>query len=341
MGIAFLEPWVWLLAGATAVPIAIHLLSRDRSRRIRFPSVRFLKPTRLSAVTRRSIQDWPLLLLRIVLVLVAVAAWAGPVFVTPARQAAWTARVARAVVLDDRAAPPDDELRSARPGETFARERVRDAVHDALRWLDEQSATTREIVVLGAFKRGSVDAADFVDVPDGVGVRLVRTSDGGSRREREIIRLQLRGDRVVRVTEHLTLGTGATVVHEVAAAPVDVVPIRVDAPAGQRDEAEAALRAVLRRGLRLPPAGLMEPIALDWPGDVERLASDIETRLAAPLDGWEPDVMTDTELGALARPTRPVGAARPDDHGDRRALWAFVLLLLAVETWVRRGRAWA
>lgn len=340
MGMTFLAPWVWLLAGAVALPIAIHLLARDRSRQARFPTVRFLEATRLSAATRRTLQDWPLLLVRVVLILVAVAALAGPVFVTPARQAAWTARVARAIVLDDRAAPPDDELRSARPGAIFSRARVRDAVNDAMRWLGDQRSSTREIVVLSAFKRGAVDGADFVGVPEEIGIRLVRSTDGTSTREREISRLQLRDEGVVRILERLTLTPATTDAREVEVTRLARIPIRVLAPAGRQAEADAALRAVLRRGVRLPPAGLMQSLEVPWPGDVEALAAAIDAQVAAPLDGWEPDVMTDAELAGLARPAQANGAASPDDHGDRRTLWAMVLALLAVETWTRRGAAW-
>ena len=120
MGITFLQPWAWLLAATVALPIAVHLLARNRSRRMPFPTLRFLEVTKLSAVSRQTLQDVPLLAVRIALVLAAVAALAGPVFVTPAREAAWAGRVARAVVLDDRTAPTEDELRSAAVGASFA-----------------------------------------------------------------------------------------------------------------------------------------------------------------------------------------------------------------------------
>jgi hypothetical protein len=248
--------------------------------------------------------------------------------------------VARAIVLDDSAAPPEDELRSAAVGTTFARSRVRDAVSDAARWLAEQRPAHREIVVLSAFKRGAVDAADFVGVPPEVGIRLVRSSNGTAVREREISRLQLRVEGVVRVLERLTLGPEATGVREIRADVVSPVPITVNAGAGDQETAEAALRAVLRRGLRLPPAGLLQPIDVEWTGDVASLAASLDARLAAPLDGWEPESMSDADLAALSRPSTRAADARPDDLGDRRTLWALVLVLLGLETWMRRGVAW-
>ncbi|MGE0460306.1 MAG: BatA domain-containing protein [Vicinamibacterales bacterium] len=340
MGVTFLTPWAWLLAVAVALPIAIHLLARTRSRRVAFPSLRFIEPTTLSAVTRRALQDWPLLVVRIAVVLVAVAALAAPIFITPARQAAWASRVARAVVLDDSAAPPEDELRSAAVGATFARSRVQDAISDAARWLADQRPARREIVVLSAFKRGAVDAADFVGVPPEVGIRLVRSSDGTAVREREITRLELRDEGAVRVLERVTLAPGATEVREVRAEPVSSMPVTVKAGAGEQPAADAALRAVLRRGLRLPPAGLLQAVEVEWTGDVATLAAAIESRLAAPLDAWEPEPMSDAELAALSRPSASAPDARPDDLGDRRTMWALVLVLLGLETWLRRGGTW-
>ncbi|MCC7031251.1 MAG: BatA domain-containing protein [Acidobacteria bacterium] len=340
MGVTFLSPWAWLLAGAVVLPILIHLLARTRSRRVAFPSLRFLEATPLSAVTRRTLQDWPLLLVRIAVVLAAVAALATPVFITPAREAAWASRVARAVVLDDSAAPPEDELRSAAVGATFSRSRVRDAVADAARWLADQRPAHREIVVLSAFKRGAVDAADFVGVPPEVGIRLVRSSNGTAVRERDITRLQLRDEGLVRVLERVTLGPRATEIREIRADPMPAAPVTVTAAEGERAVADAALRAVLRRGLRLPPAGLLQPVEVAWTGDVASLALSIESRLAAPLDAWEPEPMSDAELAVLARPSATAQDARPDDLGDRRTLWALVLVLLGLETWLRRGGTW-
>jgi len=340
VGISFLQPAVWLTAVAIALPIAIHLLTRASRTPVQFPSLRFLEPTQLSASSRRTIQDWPLLLLRIAIVLLAIAALAGPIVVTPAREAAWRARVARAVVLEDRTAAPEDELRSAAVARTFARQRLRDAVADGVRWLEQQAPSTREIVVLSAFRRGSTDAADFAAVPPHVGIRLVRTAEGSGTREREVSRLLWRDGRAVRVIERLTLSASATEVREVEATTLDEVPVRVTASPEEQPAADAALRAVLRRGLRLPPAGLLEPVSVTWPGDVERLADALQARLAAPLDAWEPETLADAELAAISRAPEAHGRPTPVDAGDRRLAWALALSLLVAEIWFRKGGAW-
>ena len=335
MGITFLQASAWLLATAVALPIAVHLLARNRSRRMPFPTLRFLEVTKLSAVSRQTLQDLPLLVVRMAIVFAAVAALAGPVFITPAREAMWAGRVARAVVLDDRTAPPEDELRAAAVGATFARARLRDAVGDAVRWLGVQRPAAREIVVLSTFRRGTVSAGDFVEVPDDVSVRLIRSADAAAVREREIARLQLRDEGLVRVTERLTLGNTTTEVREIGAERLAEPPITVRATPGEQVRADGALRAVLRRGLRLPPAGLLEPIAVEWPGDAARLAAQLESRLAAPLAGWEPESMSDADLAALSRQAPRPSRPRPEDMGDRRTIWLLVLVLLGVEWWVR------
>jgi Aerotolerance regulator N-terminal len=340
VGITFLEPAVWLAALAVAFPIAIHLLTRATRTPVRFPSIRFLEATRLSASSRQRIQDWPLLLLRIAVIVLAIAALAGPIVVTPAREAAWRARVARAVVLEDRTAAPEDELRSAAVARTFARQRLRDAVADGVRWLEQQAPSTREIVVLSAFRRGPTDAADFAAVPPHVGIRLVRTADGSGTREREISRLLWRDGRAVRVIERLTLTAGATEVREVEATTLDEVPVRVTATPQEQPAADAALRAVLRRGLRLPPAGLLEPVSVTWRGDVEQLADALQAKLAVQLDAWEPETLGDAELAAIARAPAAQGRPTPVDAGDRRLAWALVISLLVAEIWFRKGAAW-
>jgi hypothetical protein len=111
----------------------------------------------------------------------------------------------------------------------------------------------------------------------------------------------------------------------------------VAASPADRPAADAALRAVLRRGLRLPPAGLLEPITVEWPGDVEALAEVIERRLQAPMDAWEPETLSDAELARISRAPQPTGEPTPVDSGDRQMVWAFVVALLLAEWWMREG----
>ena len=129
---------------------------------------------------------------------------------------------------------------------------------------------------MSAFRRGSTDAADFAAVPNDVGIRLVRTGDATEVRSREISRLAWRDGRPVRILEQMVLTPDSTEVRELSAQPLDDLPIRVVARPGDQAAADAAVRAVLRRGLRLPPAGLLEPIEVEWPGSVEGLAAEVK-----------------------------------------------------------------
>ncbi len=171
----------WLVPAAfgglalVAVPIAIHLLVRQHSRQVPFPSLRFLEASRLAALKRRSIQDAPLLLCRVLMIAAAVAALAAPVIDTAARRAEHAKRVARAVVIGeglDRA----DRSRVKRPAHfayaTFSRARLADGLADAVRWLETQPPASREIVIAATFRRGQLHQSDIDRVPADIGIRL-------------------------------------------------------------------------------------------------------------------------------------------------------------------------
>ena len=84
--------WVWLLAATVALPDCRSTCwPRNSQAAHPFPTLRFLETTRLSAASRQTLQDWPLLAACGSCCLAAVAALAGPVLVTPAREAAWAA----------------------------------------------------------------------------------------------------------------------------------------------------------------------------------------------------------------------------------------------------------
>ena len=141
----------WL--AALALPIAIHLLVRQQTRVLAFPSLRFLHETALAAFRRRAIQDAVLLACRLAVLALAVAAMAGPILRSSSRDRAQAGRLSRAIVAVDRevSAAPGEAFRSAR----FERARLADAIADALRWLEAQPPSAREIAFTGAFRRVS------------------------------------------------------------------------------------------------------------------------------------------------------------------------------------------
>src|SRR5262245_4892484 len=101
----------WLVPAALAgialvlLPIAVHLLVRQPARRLPFPSLRFLHETQLAALRRRTIQDAWLLLCRALIIALAAIAFAGPVFRSDARMAAFAARTSRAIITIDSVDP--------------------------------------------------------------------------------------------------------------------------------------------------------------------------------------------------------------------------------------------
>lgn len=99
MGVSFLTPL--FLAGfiGVMVPLIIHLIRRHRGRVIPFPSLMFLRRLPVETVQRRTLRDWPLLLLRIgALVLIALA-FARPVLQLGAEEDGVAGDPLREVVL--------------------------------------------------------------------------------------------------------------------------------------------------------------------------------------------------------------------------------------------------
>ena len=85
----WLNPLALFALAAIAAPILIHILVRRTAERFPFPTLRFLKPTRLAAIRRHLLEDWRLLAIRAALLAAAAAALAGPLIVTNGRRQAW------------------------------------------------------------------------------------------------------------------------------------------------------------------------------------------------------------------------------------------------------------
>ncbi len=99
MGVSFLTPL--FLAGllAVTVPIIIHLIRRHRGKIIQFPSLMFLRQLPIQSVRRRSIRDWPLLLMRVGALMLIAAAFARPVLQLGAEEDGLVQDALREVVL--------------------------------------------------------------------------------------------------------------------------------------------------------------------------------------------------------------------------------------------------
>jgi hypothetical protein len=177
------NPWAWLGLSAIAVPIAVHLLARTQAVRERFPSMRFLALTDLTAIKRHRLTDLPILAARIAIVLAAVAALAGPRL---GGVEAAADSLAVAVVVDTSASI---SAASAGAGLAFVRERAKDAVKGAASSIVIEAADLRaglgsaagwaarqpgrrEVVVISDFQRGALDSAALHVVPRDAGLKM-------------------------------------------------------------------------------------------------------------------------------------------------------------------------
>lgn len=77
------QPWALAALPLLAVPIILHLINRRRARPFAFPSIRFLTISPLPRKGERKIQDWLLLLLRMLLFAIFIALMAGPTWSFP------------------------------------------------------------------------------------------------------------------------------------------------------------------------------------------------------------------------------------------------------------------
>ena len=197
MSVQWLNPAALAGLAAVAGPLIVHLLRRQRAVRLRFATVRFIAAASTEAVRPRPPSDRLLLLVRAAIVAGAAAALAEPIVMTPARRAAWDARISRAIVVD---ASPSMSEAATRAGEAAAAERIRAAhaitlqtreigegIARAVAQLRAAPASRREIVIVSDLHGGSVTPADLETIPRSFGVRFVdvgrlpaaRTVDGG------------------------------------------------------------------------------------------------------------------------------------------------------------------
>ena len=170
------QPWAWLGLAGLAVPIAIHLLARHQAVRAAFPTLRFIDASELNAIKRQRLTDIPLLLVRLLMIALAVAAIAGPRL--GATIAAGDAEPARATVYDMTASAASGRSDAVVDGPkprrvTINAESLRAGLESAAAWAIRQSGR-REITVVSDFQRGALDARDLSLVPSGVGLHFER-----------------------------------------------------------------------------------------------------------------------------------------------------------------------
>jgi hypothetical protein len=361
MSIAWVAPAALLGVGLIALPIAIHLLARQHARTFAFPSLRFLRETQLAYFRRRAIQDAVLLLCRIAIVGLAAMALAGPILETSARTASYAGRTSRAVIALDEAGERSASalMTDAFASASFRRSALADALTDAVRWLDLQPRSAREIVIAGTLRRGAVAESDLAIVPQGIGIRFNNVSAPASMDIAWPVLTRRQGS-LVRVDRSIHLETDTTRVAD--STPVGVASDIVSIVAKDEDAAlaQGALAAVLDAGI--PWRDFERRVVVVWEGgDASAVtrASQTTTIIRMPVPSppssaadavhralvdalprpgeLEPVMVTTEQLTSWSRPPQsPSNNAPITDEGDRRWVWAIVLVLLAVEAWLRR-----
>ena len=181
MGIEWLSPAVLGGLVLVAIPIAIHLFARTPVTRVVVPSVRVIAQTTPRLRRRRRLRDPWLLAVRLVTVVAAVLASAGPLFVSRSREAAWARRTVRAIVVDgavgaaEASAAIADERAGALDAEVIVAQPVDDGLARAVGWLSRQPPALREVVVVGD-AASTPGAAAIAAIPVDIGLRLHRVA---------------------------------------------------------------------------------------------------------------------------------------------------------------------
>ncbi|PRQ09041.1 vWA domain-containing protein [Enhygromyxa salina] len=103
---SLLAPLALLGLLGLALPLIAHLLGRERPQKIRFAAVRFIAPREPVITQRRELRDWPLLLIRLLLLALFVLVLARPVIGSEAAVAV-LAEPHDAVILLDASASMD------------------------------------------------------------------------------------------------------------------------------------------------------------------------------------------------------------------------------------------
>lgn len=81
--LTFAQPWAFLALAAVALPVLAHMAFRRTTKRQKFPSLRFIRPSRIPRTGRKTPADLLLLLLRILLFVLLACLLADPRWVMP------------------------------------------------------------------------------------------------------------------------------------------------------------------------------------------------------------------------------------------------------------------
>lgn len=280
--IAWLNPSAVLAIAAVAVPLVIHLLLRQRARRIVVPSVRFVRRSDESALRMRAPSDLLLLAVRVAIVALAALALMQPLLLSPARRSTWAGRVVRAIVVDISESVDAVAIRAAADAEdrdAFAARRFESmepgaAVERAVAWLNIAPPARREVVLLSDFQLGAVMNAQVNRVPKEMGIRAVRIGRPAGRANFTAATV-MHGDALF--AAHVELddaGTGVTLISQ----PRSLQGLELLGDARQREGIDTVLRTVRQAGAISPAPE--QPIVVRFAG------SAVHDQDEEPLSSW-------------------------------------------------------
>lgn len=371
------NPWAWLGLAAIAVPILIHLLARETSTPIPFPTLRFLRGATLVDVRRKRLTDFVLLAVRCAILALAAAALAQPFIASRG-----SSDPPRLVLVDASPSVDADAARTA--AQTYAGEStsaqvtehgsLRDGLREAAGWAAAH-ATAAHIVIVSDFQRGAIDADALAVLPPDAGVKLHRVA-------RRDVEAPLAG--VTRLDTQDARTTAAWADTDAADDAIGVETAQADAV--NRAVAAAARATATAHGTALRPATFVlsdapnrsaladesEPANAPWMYDVMAAIAPGRAQTIKQIDGRaivflatadpaaaadairealpalasgpalserEPMALSDDELRRLEREPRAAAPVRQPETWAGRWFWLAALALLALEQFLRRGGA--
>ncbi|HXG90297.1 MAG TPA: BatA domain-containing protein [Vicinamibacterales bacterium] len=275
----WLQPLAWVGLAALAIPLLIHLLMRQQSRQLLFPSLRFIRATQHSALRRHALSDWLLLAVRVGILAAAVAALAAPVWVSQSRRDRWSVRVARAIVVaPHRGADPEvpvlqrliaDEQASSFVSEVFRPPRhLGDGVRDAELWLRRQPPASHDVVIVGDLRAGAMTGSDLDVLPASTSVRVIPlpASDKVASARLTTLAERVPGEAGAAAFElELTVAEDTTAIARRPAPTQPPPPVTVRASEQNTPRVNAALRAVFAEGIVLPRQP-RRPVVIEFDG---------------------------------------------------------------------------
>lgn len=299
------NPWAWLGLVSLALPVLIHLLGRGRAKVVPFPTLRFLTASKLLPTRRTRIHDAALLLVRLGILLAAVAALARPVWLTATRKRVVADAIAQAVIVE-RGVTRDSSTSGATSTLVVESPNPAREIRGAVDWLERQPGR-RELVIHARFRRGLVDSVDLAAVPASIGIRLIAAPLPDSSVATTAFVNGGTSSAQTRITDSSTAVVWTT---SAADAP-DIATILV-APQ-DRARADAAMRAALSVGVPLP-LDERRPVTVAYPGAASINSAPIDSAwmiaLVARLRADSTLIAATSRLAIAATDTSGLVAAR-------------------------------